>query len=176
MNFTTHSCFVSLDLWCLRSNDKNWIKKTNKTYPVPRPMFLCGFLVVFILYFIFIYINWSWGANWKKAHHSRLRIPASLCGDDRHVLLEEGGGEERVSCNHIYVGSHSICHSTFHLTCHIANHYSGLNAGYELKRPGKAPLFFVFFVLLNAVFVCIWRAMVVMILAVQCLLDVFNQF
>lgn len=61
----------------------------------------------------------------------------SLCA----LPLEEVGGEDHVSCNYIYVGSHSICHSKFCLTCHIVNHYSRLNAGYELKRPESFFLF-----------------------------------
>lgn len=71
----------------------------------------------------------------------------------RHFLFEEEGGDHHVSCNYIYVGSHSIRHSKFCLTCHIVNHHSGLNAGYELKRPAKDSFFVVI-----AVFVCFWQA------------------
>lgn len=76
----------------------------------------------------------------------------------RQILpSEEGSGGDGVSCNYIYVGSHSICHSKFGLTCHIVNHYSGLDAGCELKRLGKDSLSFLFFflgVLVITVFVC----------------------
>lgn len=50
----------------------------------------------------------------------------------------EGSELDHVSANYIYVWSHSICHSKFCPTCHIVNHYSKLNAGYELRRPRKA--------------------------------------
>lgn len=62
-----------------------------------------------------------------------------------HFLSEEGGGEHHVSCNYIYVGLHSICHSKFCPTCHIVNHYGRLNAGYELKRHGGGFYFLFIF-------------------------------
>lgn len=75
--------------------------------------------------------------NWKSKSLEAAHPASSLCGVRQTLPVEEGGGDDRVSCNYIYVGSHSICHSKFCLTCHIVNHYSGLDAGYELKRPGK---------------------------------------
>lgn len=104
----------------------------------------------------FFGISWSWGANWKGKSLEAANPAPSLCGIGRHFLPseEEGGGEDHVSCNYIYVGSHSICHSKFCLTRHIVNHYGGLDAGYELKRPGKDS----FLVLVITVFVCFWQA------------------
>lgn len=114
-----------------------------KTYLLSRPTssadkstVLCGFVVVFWG------ISRSWGANWKGKSLEAAYPGCVLFVWHRQTFpSEEGGGEDHVSCNYIYVGSHSICHSKFCLTCHIVNHYSGLDAGYELKRPGKDSFF-----------------------------------
>lgn len=103
---------------------------------------------LWIYCFLFFLASTDVEKQHEKAHPLTLCILLPLCVA-LALPLEEGGGEDRVSCNYIYVGSHSVCHSKFCLTCHIVNHYSRLNAGYELKGQKRIP-----FLSLIALFVC----------------------
>lgn len=82
-------------------------------------------LWLFMTIFLFFLAPVNVKEQIEKANYCGLHILLHLCVP---FLEEEGGGEDHVSCNYIYVGTHSICHSKFCLTCHIVNHYIGLNA------------------------------------------------
>lgn len=101
-------------------------------------------LLLLLLLFIF-FLHQLMLRNYLKKRNKKqvnwARVSCVLFVWRWHFLWKEGGGEDRVSCNYIYVGSHSVCHSKFCLTCHIVNHYCGLNGGYELKRQRKNPFY-----------------------------------
>lgn len=142
-----------LVFWCQLSK-RTFIQKTHL---LSRPRYLkhwyililCGFLVVFV---IFMASAGFWRNKLQKQITRGCVSACSLCGIGSFLSREV----EKIMWAVIIFMLGPILSVTvnFLLTCHIVNHYSGLNAGYELKRPGKGS----FFVPVIAVFVCFWQA------------------
>ena len=134
----------------------------HKTHLFSRPCFFKHWYIpdtlwlscCFLLFFVIFTASAGFRRNKLKEQITRGCVSAcSLCGIGSFFLSRE---VEKIMWAVIIFMLGPILSVTVNFlpTCHIVNHYSGLNAGYELKRPGKGS----FFVPVIAVFVCFWQA------------------